>query len=436
MLAAATSLECLRATEFARLDDRRCVYLDYTGAALYPASLPLRHTERLLHEVYGNPHADAPASRRSTALLERARADALRFLDADPAHYDVVFTANASGALRILAEAFPFTRGSVLALSADNHNSVHGIREAARRRRARVQYIPLDDELRPTAWDARDASAPSLLAYPAQSNFSGVRHPHDIIERAHRHGFHVALDAAAYVPTSPLSLRCIAPDFVAISFYKMFGWPTGVGALVARHDALSILRRGYFAGGTVQYVSVQDRDHRLRAGAAAFEDGTPSFLSLGAVSDGLHWLEGLGMDAVRAHVEQRTGELIERLRAIDGLVLYGPHDTHERGGTVAFNLVRNGVVVPFEAVEAAAAHSGVSIRGGCFCNPGAGEAAFGLFARDARRCRRGAGDFDVAHFRACMNGAAVGALRASVGIPTTTADLDALAAVLRSIQAG
>ncbi|HSJ09869.1 MAG TPA: aminotransferase class V-fold PLP-dependent enzyme [Longimicrobiales bacterium] len=428
-----TSFEQLRTAEFARLDDRRCVYLDYTGAALYPASLPVRHTERLLQDVYGNPHADAPASRRSTELLERARADVLHFFDADPAVFDVVFTANASGALRILAEAFPFTRGSVFALSADNHNSVHGIRQAARRRRARVQYIPLDRELRPTAWDAPTANAPSLLAYPAQSNFSGVRHPHHIIEQAHRHGFHVALDAAAYVPTSPLSLRRIAPDFVAISFYKMFGWPTGVGALVARKDALAMLRRSYFAGGTVQYVSVQNGDHRLRTGASGFEDGTPSFLSLGAVSDGLQWLEGLGMDDVRAHVQQRTAQLIERLRAVDGLVLYGPGDTQDRGGTVAFNLVRDGVVVPYEAVEAAAAQRDVSIRGGCFCNPGAGEAAFELSARDARRCRRGTAEFDIARFRECMGGAPVGALRASVGIPTTVADLDALVAVLRSI---
>ena len=64
--------------------------------------------------------------------------------DADPAEYDVVFTANASSAIRILAEAFPFRAGSRLVMTADNHNSVNGLRVAARQHRAVVDYVPLD----------------------------------------------------------------------------------------------------------------------------------------------------------------------------------------------------------------------------------------------------------------------------------------------------
>jgi len=426
------SLTHLRAAEFARLDATGSVYLDYTGAALYPASLPRRQLRRLLAHVHGNPHSDSPASRRSTEALEQARHDVLRFFDADPDDYDVVFTANSSSALRLVAEGFPFRSGSVFALSADNHNSVHGMREIAASRGARVQYLPLDGELRLAPFDLPQATAPSLFAFPAQSNFSGVRHPLALVRSAQQRGYRVLLDAAAYAPTSPLSLRAVPADFVAISFYKMFGFPTGVGALIARRDALALLQRDWFAGGTVQFVSVQNRTHRLKEGAAGFEDGTPSFLDCAAISDGLRWLHRTGMRRIRAHVDAMTAELLLRLHALgDGVVLYGPQDMKARGGTIAFNVVRGGRILPYEDVECAAALRNVSIRGGCFCNPGAAEAAFDMPADRARACM--SGEFSVARLRQCLGGGAVGAVRASVGIPTNRADLDALVNVLRAL---
>src|SRR5688500_6026120 len=145
----------LRRREFARLDADGLIYLDYTGAALYPASLVRRDARRLQTSVMGNPHAESGPSRASTESLDDVRRLTLELLDADPAEYEVVFTANASAAIRILAEAFPFGRGSRLVLSADNHNSVNGLRLHARRRGAAVEYVPLEGTLRgvdPSPW--------------------------------------------------------------------------------------------------------------------------------------------------------------------------------------------------------------------------------------------------------------------------------------------
>ena len=423
----AARLACLRAVEFARLDNQGSTYLDYTGSALYPASLVRRDAERLTSRVFGNPHSESAPSIASTEAMDRARRLTLRFLDADPAEYDVVFTANASGAIRILAESFPFRSGARLVLTADNHNSVNGLRVAAGRRRATVSYVPLDGQMR--ALDPRPAltpaRGPSLFAFPPQSNFSGVRHPLDWIHEAQRRGYRVLLDAAAYAPSSPLSLTRWPADFVAISFYKLFGYPTGIGALVARRDALGLLRRAYFGGGTVQFVSVLNPVARAKTGGERFEDGTPNFLAMPAVCDGLEWLDQLGMDAVSRHERSMTGRLLARLRELgDAVTIYGPRDTADRGGTVAFNIHQHGRLLPYEAVEAAARDRGIAIRGGCFCNPGAAEYAFAIPAGRARACLRQ--EFSVARFRACMGGDAVGALRASVGIPTNAADIDRL----------
>ena len=122
------------------------VYLDYTAAALYPETLLREHTEILARQLFGNPHSVHRASQSSTFAAGVAREALFHFLDADPADYDVVWTANASGALRLVGEAFPFGPAAPFILTADNHNSVNGIREQARARGARVTYLPLDDD--------------------------------------------------------------------------------------------------------------------------------------------------------------------------------------------------------------------------------------------------------------------------------------------------
>jgi selenocysteine lyase/cysteine desulfurase len=433
-ISAESETDLLRRREFARLDETGTVYLDYTGAALYPASLIHTDASRLANTVFGNPHSESMPSLVSTDAIRRTREATLRFFDADPEIYDVVFTANASSAIRILAEAYPFRIGSRLVLTADNHNSVNGLRVQARRRGGTIEYVPLDRELRacdPSAF-LKTASQASLFAFPAQSNFSGVQHPLEWIQQAQRHGYSVLLDAAAFVPTNSLSLVDAAADFVAISFYKMFGYPSGLGALIARRDALSKLRRTYFAGGTVQFVSVQNRMARRKAGVEAFEDGTPNFLAMPAVKDGLDWLDSLGMQRVQQRVKGLTGLLLERFAELDDRVeIYGPRHIAARGATIAFNLRRHGRILPFEDVESAARENSIAIRGGCFCNPGAAEHAFSIPAPQARTCLRG--KFTIPRFRSCLGERTVGALRASIGIPTTVSDLDRLCDFVREI---
>lgn len=426
----------LRAREFARLDARGDVYLDYTGSALYPDSLVRTHAELLRASTFGNPHSDSPASRASTHLIEDARAAVLRFFDADPAEYEAVFTANSSGALRLVGEAFPFRPGSRFALSADNHNSVNGIREFAARRGAEVRYLPLDAELRLRGTEEAlanvDRHHPHLFAFPAQSNFSGVRHPLRLVRQARERGWHTLLDAAAYAPTSPLSLREVPADFVALSFYKMFGYPTGIGALVARREALRMLERPWFAGGTVDFVSTQTGTHLLRHGAEALEDGTPSFLAAPAVQAGLAMLEGIGMRRLGAHVAGLTRVLLHGLWSMRHscgaplVAIHGPVGMQDRGGTVALNVLRpDGSVVDYRVVEARAREAGISVRGGCFCNPGTAEHAFGFTPADAARCfgAAAAEGFDLDRLRACMRGRPVGAIRVSLGMPSVEADV-------------
>ncbi len=424
----------LREREFSRLDAHRTVYLDYTGSALYGESQLRAHQALLRDGLFGNPHSEHGPSRASTEIIENARQTLLHFLDVDDRTHDVCFTANTSAAIKLVAESYPFGPDTPCLLSADNHNSVNGIREFARRAGASIRTLPLDEELRlrdPGAILAsEECHGRGLLAFPAQSNFSGVRHPLSLVTQAKGLGYDVLLDAAAFAPSHALSLRDCPADFTALSFYKLFGYPTGLGALVVRHDALARLRRPWFAGGTVTYASVHADTHRLRVRHEGFEDGTQNFLGIAALAAGFALLDEISMPLLSAHVMQLTAFFLRELAALhhaNGTALariYGPTDMHDRGGAVAFNVCTpDGKPIPYSMVEAAATRAGLALRGGCFCNPGASEAALDLDPARTTECLDALGaDFTVERFASCV-GSPVGALRVSFGLANREEDV-------------
>ncbi|HET6352005.1 MAG TPA: aminotransferase class V-fold PLP-dependent enzyme [Coriobacteriia bacterium] len=393
-------LDRLRTTDFARLDRDGDVYLDYTGGGLYADSQIREHYRMLADGIFGNPHSHNPTSLAATALVEDAREAVLSYFNSDPAEYDVVFTANASGALKLVGEAYPFCPGARYLVSYDNHNSVNGIREFARRCDAEVTYIPvrnpdlrLDEDLVRRGLQLLEPGRRGLFAYPAQSNFSGVQHSLEWIAEAQELGWDVLLDSAAFVPTNRLNLSSVKPDFVPVSFYKMMGYPTGVGALIARHEALAKLERPWFAGGTITLASVGASVHHLAAGHTGFEDGTVDYLGLPAVAIGLRYLSKIGIDTVHSRVESLASWLLAQmadLRHDNGAPLvriFGPARMDRRGSTIAFYLLDpSGAVFDVYRIESLAGEQHISVRTGCFCNPGDGEVAHNISADEMEGC--------------------------------------------------
>jgi selenocysteine lyase/cysteine desulfurase len=295
---------------------------------------------------------------------------------------------------------------------------------------------------------SRELAQPSkegnnLFAYPAQSNFSSVQHPLDWIARAHDHGWDVLLDAAAFVPTSRLDLSRVKPDFVPVSFYKMFGYPTGLGALIARKQALAKLHRPWFAGGTITVASVQGDRYYMADGASAFEDGTIDYLSIPAVEIGLKHIESIGYDVIHERVVSLTGWLLDHLTSMthsSGVPLvrvYGPTALDRRGGAVTVNFYdRDDRVLDHRYIEQQANEANISLRTGCFCNPGAGEVALGISRVELDVCFTQPGHeerLSVDDFRQCIDGKSSGAVRISVGMVTSFRDIQAFLSFARSL---
>jgi selenocysteine lyase/cysteine desulfurase len=436
-------LDRLREADYGRLDRGEHVYLDYTGGGLYAESQIRDHQELLAKQVFGNPHSSNPTSHLSTEFVDRTRAAILEFFHADPQEYVAIFTPNASGALKLVGESYPFADGRYL-LTFDNHNSVNGIREFAHSRGATVTYIPIglpdmrvDDAMLATEL-ARPSTAHNLFAYPAQSNFSSVKHPLSWVEKAHAHGWDVILDAAAFAPTSRLDLTEVKADFIPISFYKMFGYPTGLGALIARREALAKLHRPWFAGGTITVASVQGDKYYLADGASAFEDGTLDYLAIPAVEIGLRHISGIGLDVIKERVRCLTGWLLTQLTGmrhstgVPLVRLYGPTDTTERGGAVTVNFFdHRGAAIDHRHIESQANRANISLRTGCFCNPGAGEVALGISRVELDVCFTKPGheqQLSLDDFRLCIDGKSSGAVRISVGLVSNFQDVQAFLA--------
>jgi selenocysteine lyase/cysteine desulfurase len=426
----------LRQKEYNRLDEKGQVYLDYTGGNLYAQSQLDTHHKMLRENVYGNPHSTNPTSLAATFLVKEARASVLRFFNAED-DYFCVFTPNASGALRIVGESYPFCDNSAYLLLTDNHNSVNGIREYCKNKGGDFDYgylkandFTIDEAKLTEQLSSQADKKQKLFAYPAQSNVTGVKHDLAWIEKAHQQGWDVLLDAAAYVPTNALDLKKVKPDFVSMSFYKMFGYPTGIGCLLIKKSKFETLQKPWFAGGTVDMVGVVDKKHWLINDHERYEDGTINYLDIPAVKIGLDYLTGIGMHRITDRVSCLSEVLYKELSDLkhangQALVqIHGPKNRKNVGGTLMMNFLDQGGN-PFqtEKIEHRANSLGISIRSGCFCNPGIDEMKCDISQNELSNyfTEHQDGDFgDKSKFL----GRVRGATRISVGIATNKVDVE------------
>jgi selenocysteine lyase/cysteine desulfurase len=364
-------LDQLFATQLSVLTDHH--YLDWTGAAIAPDFLHEKHNA-VRENVFGNPHSGHMPSMRSSERVEEAREAVLDYFHAPAGMYDVIFTQNATSAIKLL-HMYSFENGRLL-LAHDNHNAVVGLREFAKAAKAPIGLVPftekfaLDEERLFTELKA-GATGNKLFAYPAKSNYSGILHPLEWVPLAQEHGWDVLLDAAAFVANDTLDLSKVQPQFVPISFYKMFGWPTGIGCLLVRHDALPKLEKKWFTGGTISLVSFADDFFDLEVGHTGFEDGTLNFIGIPAVAEGIRFRKELGSPksravAVASFMHDQLSELQQGQYRV---VVHSPRGSD----TVSFNFTGPNGFITQKQFESFASDRKVYVRVGCFCNPGSSE---------------------------------------------------------------
>ncbi|XP_034374571.1 molybdenum cofactor sulfurase isoform X2 [Arvicanthis niloticus] len=450
----------LRDQEFGRLAGT--VYLDHAGATLFPQSQLTNFTKDLMDNVYGNPHSQNNTSKLTHDTVEQVRYRILRHFHSTPEDYSVIFTAGSTAALRLVAETFPWVSrapensGSHFCYLTDNHTSVVGMRKVAAAMDVTCTPVKPEDmrsaEGKGAAACDPDCQIPHLFCYPAQSNFSGTRYPLSWIDEV-KSGqrspvsapgkWIVLLDAASYVSTSSLDLSAHQADFIPISFYKIFGFPTGLGALLVNKRVAPLLRKGYFGGGTAAaYLAGEDFYIPRPSVTERFEDGTISFLDVIALKHGFDALEHLtgGMVNIQQHtfaLTQYTHSALSSLRYPNGAPVVriysdsGFSSPDVQGPIINFNVLDDGgEIIGYSQVDKMASLYNIHLRTGCFCNLGACQRHLGLTEEMVKK------HFQAGHVCGddvdIIDGRPTGSVRISFGYMSTLEDAQAF---LRFISA-
>ncbi|CAH2283849.1 molybdenum cofactor sulfurase isoform X1, partial [Pelobates cultripes] len=440
----------MRRKEFSRIEDM--TYLDHVGTTLFPQSLLEQFMSDLSRNVYGNPHSQNICSRLTHDTIEHVRYRILQQFNTTADHYNVIFTSGSTDGLKLVAEAFPWTSAhseetsSSFCFLTDNHTSVIGMRGVTKL--LNVSSIPVTPEelvlleSQASVAENRNHGVSHLFCYPALSNFSGTKYPLTWIEKIQSRKmlllnklgrWFVLLDAASYVSTSPLDLSMYQPDFVTISFYKIFGFPTGLGALLISNRIAHLLRKQYFGGGTAAaYLSGEDFYIPRGSIVERFEDGTVSFLDIIALKHGFDLLEKLtgGMKNIRNHTHtlaNYTYSVLSALRYANGQhVIHIYSDTEVRtldvqGPVINFNVLdENGAIIGYSQVDKMASLYNIHLRTGCFCNSGACQRHLGMSNADIKNNLQAGhvcgDDIDL------IDGRPTGSIRISFGFMSTFED--------------
>ncbi|RVD85877.1 uncharacterized protein DFL_004181 [Arthrobotrys flagrans] len=436
-------VEEFREQEYPQLNG--ITYLDHAATTLYSSSLIDAVSSDLKKTLFGNPHSLSPSSLETTRRIQDTRVRVLQLFNADPEHFDVVFCGNTTAAIKLVAHAFAARPNNVgsgfqYKVHEDSHTSLVGIRQMATDSQALSSY-QMDAFV-----SSKGTDEFGLMAYPAQSNMTGQRYPLSWAGtlRQNRPGWYTLLDAAGLVTTSPLDLSNVstAPDFVALSFYKIFGYPD-LGGLIVRKASSSILQsRKYFGGGTVSFVMnlfdhpSNDLPHAVRKSGDPheyLEDGTVPFHSIIALDHAISNHSRLygNFKKISQHTQALGTLVFKSLKArkhVNGAsivdIYTDNHPSHltSQGATFAFNLRKSdGSLVGFNDVLKLASVRDIHLRTGGLCNPGGVMKWMDLSAQEMRKNfaegKRCGDEWDL------MNGKPTGAVRVSLGAMSTLDDV-------------
>jgi selenocysteine lyase/cysteine desulfurase len=391
---------------------RRYVNLDY--AASSPVLAAVWEAVEAFVPWYSSVHrGSGTKSQLSTAAFEDARATVAEFVGA-AADDHVVFVRNTTEAINVLAAALP-AGARVLSSAVEHHSNLLPWR------RHDLRLLPCTgtpDELLGACEQAIRATPIDLVAVTGASNVTGELWPvAELAELAHAHGARLFVDAAQLAPHRPIDMTAAGIDLLALSGHKLYA-PFGAGALVGDLGDTEPLLHG---GGAIELVTTDDV---LWADAPArHEAGSPNVIGAVALAAACRALLELGMDTVAARERSLSTYLWDALTGVPRLrrlTLWPP--PADRVGIATFNL--DGYRHPLLAAILSAEHA-IAVRHGCFCAHPLMTRLLGIPEREVDRL--------AAALKAGGRPPLPGAVRASLGLGTTTDDVDRLAAALHDI---
>jgi len=318
--------------------DRPLVYLDTAATSQKPQVVI-----DTVADFYANHNANAhrgiyQLGEEATERFEGARATLARFFSA-PGPESIVFTRGTTESINLIAQGWGRTYlrpgDEVLITEMEHHSNIVPWQMVTAATGATLRYVPLTDDGRLDLADLGSllTERTKLFSVTGMSNALGtITRLTDLVEAAHAVGALVAVDAAQLAPHHAIDVQALDVDFLAFSGHKMLG-PTASGGLYGKLEILDAMAP-MFGGGEMIHEVFHDHS-TYKPVPYKFEAGTMQIAQQVGLGAAVHYLESLGMDAVRAHEREITAYALERLLDA-GATVYGPHDAEHRGGAVSF----------------------------------------------------------------------------------------------------
>jgi cysteine desulfurase/selenocysteine lyase len=345
---------------------RPLVYLDNAATSQKPRQVIealVRYYEHYNANIHRAVHC---LGEEATAAYEEARQKVARFINA-PSPECIIFTRNATESINLVAytwgRAHVGPDSEILLTPLEHHSNLIPWQLLAAESGASLRYISLTDQqaLELDGLEGLMDERTRLLSVTHVSNAVGTINPVEkLAALAHRNGTPVLVDGAQSAPHMPVDVQAMDCDFFAFSAHKMLG-PTGVGVLYGRRELLEAMEP--FLGGGEMISRVTFESATWNDVPWKFEAGTPNIADVIAFGAAIDYLEGLGMENVRAHEVEITSYALSRLRQMDDVVIYGPPDPADRGGVISFN---DPTLHPHDVGTVLDRH-GVAIRAGHHC---------------------------------------------------------------------
>ncbi len=338
-----------------------------------------------LDQVGANPGRSGHRLSVEAARIVYAAREAVARLLGAPDPLRVVFGANATEALN-LAMGGLLRPGDHVITSSMEHNSVMRPLRALERQGVRVTVVGCSPEgvLDPAAIAAAIRPDTRMIILNHASNVVGTLLPvAEVGLIARRHGLLLLADAAQTAGALPIDMEAEAIDLLAFTGHKSLYGPMGTGGLIIGERVDPSLLNPPKRGGTGSRSEQEEQPDFL---PDSCESGTLNAVGLAGLEAGIRWIEQQGIEAIRAHEMALAQRLIEGLRAIPGVIVYGTLDASRQTATVSFNIAG---LEPSEVGLRLDEEYGILCRVGLHCAPAAhktlgtfptGTVRFGLAA--------------------------------------------------------
>ncbi|MBL7979013.1 MAG: cysteine desulfurase [Bacteroidetes Order II. Incertae sedis bacterium] len=309
------------------INQKPLVYLDNGATAHKPHSV-LDATNQFYAQGNANVHRGIHTlSQQATDAYEAARKTIRHFLNA-PSEEEIILTSGTTMSCNLVAhsfgEAFLKAGDVVLVSEMEHHANIVPWQLVARRKGATVKAIPVTDSgtIDLDVYRSLLTENVRLVSLIHVSNMLGTINPiHEMIQMAHEQGIPVMVDGAQSAPHLPIDIQALDADFFTFSGHKVFG-PTGTGVLFGKKHLLEQMPPFFGGGDMIRTVSFDETSFNVLP--HKFEAGTPNIAGFLGLNAALNYVMTLGFEGIEAHEQQLFAYADEQLRAIDGLVLYGP----------------------------------------------------------------------------------------------------------------